>query len=50
MLYIRPYRRNDSKKIANWCQDKITFYKWSEGRLGDFLFRLSELNKLFPEE
>lgn len=36
MLYIRPYRRNDSKKIANWCQDEITFYKWSEGRLGDF--------------
>lgn len=36
MLCIRPYRKNDSKKIADWCQDKITFYKWSEGRLGDF--------------
>ncbi len=36
MLRIRPYRKNDSKKIANWCQDKITFYKWSEGRLGEF--------------
>ena len=36
MLCIRPYRRNDSKIIANWCQDEITFYQWSEGRLGDF--------------
>ena len=36
MLCIRPYRTNDSKIIANWCQDRITFYQWSEGRLGDF--------------
>lgn len=36
MLNIRPYRRNDSKKIANWCKEKIAFYKWSEGRLGEF--------------
>lgn len=36
MLHIRPYRRNDSEVIANWCQDEITFYQWSEGRLGDF--------------
>ncbi len=36
MLCIRPYRKNDSQRIANWCQDSETFYKWSEGRLGDF--------------
>ena len=36
MLRIRPYRKNDSKQIAYWCQDSISFYKWSEGRLGDF--------------
>ena len=36
MLCIRPYRKNDSEKISNWCQDKEVFYKWSEGRLGDF--------------
>lgn len=36
MLRIRPYRRNDSRNIASWCKDTITFYQWSEGRLGDF--------------
>jgi len=36
MLFIRPYRKNDSNVIANWCQDIITFYQWSEGRLGNF--------------
>jgi len=36
MLYLRPYRKNDAQKIAAWCQDEITFYKWSEGRLGNF--------------
>ena len=36
MLRIRPYRKNDSKQIACWCRDSISFYQWSEGRLGDF--------------
>ncbi len=36
MLRIRPYRKNDSRYIASWCQDVVTFYKWSEGRLGDY--------------
>lgn len=36
MLRLRPYRKNDSQKIATWCQDESVFYKWSEGRLGTF--------------
>ena len=36
MLKLRPYRKNDSQKIVTWAQDENTFYKWSEGRLGNF--------------
>lgn len=36
MLRIRPYRRNDSERIATWCQDITVFYQWSEGRMGDY--------------
>ena len=36
MLNLRPYRKNDSQKIVTWVQDENTFYKWSEGRLGNF--------------
>lgn len=36
MLRIRPYRTHDSEEIANWCQDARTFYRWTEGRMGDF--------------
>ena len=35
MLNLRPYRKNDSQKIVTWAQDENTFYKWSEGRLGN---------------
>lgn len=36
MLCLRPYRSNDSRRIANWCQDEKTYYQWTEGRMGNY--------------
>ena len=36
MLRLRPYRKNDSHIIINWCQDEKTFYEWNAGLMGNF--------------
>lgn len=35
MLRLRPYSINDADIILSWSKDKITFYKWSAGVLGE---------------
>ncbi len=36
MLRLRPYNKNDADIILSWSKDKISFYKWSAGVLGDY--------------
>lgn len=36
MLRLRPYSINDADIILSWSKDKITFYKWSAGVLGEY--------------
>jgi RimJ/RimL family protein N-acetyltransferase len=36
MLRLRPYKSCDSKKIAEWINDKDIFLKWGGDHFGDF--------------
>lgn len=36
MLRLRPFRKNDAKKIITWTSEPEEFYKWSAGILGEF--------------
>lgn len=51
MLRVRPYRRDDAKEVASWCEDEKTFYFWSAGVLGDYPMteeKLSFVEKFMP--
>lgn len=36
MLRLRPFRKNDAKKIITWSNEEEAFYKWSAGILGTY--------------
>lgn len=36
MIRLRPYNTNDADTILSWSNDKISFYKWSAGVLGEY--------------
>lgn len=44
-IRIRPYRKNDAEKIAKWCTDEMTFYKWSAGILGPYPITAERMNE-----
>ena len=36
MLRLKPYNINEADIILSWSKDKIAFYKWSAGILGEY--------------
>lgn len=52
-LSIRRYEDKDAQTIIDWLGDRITFYKWSAGKIGDYPISPDKLNsfyKQFPEK
>ena len=39
MLRLKPYNINEADIILSWSKDKIAFYKWSAGILGEYPIR-----------
>ena len=48
MIGLRLYKREDAETILSWCQNDVSFYRWSAGVLGDFPITVEEFK--FVEE
>ena len=44
MLYLRPYKKDDAKTIISWCEDEITFRKWTSDRYESYPISEEDMN------
>ena len=44
MLRLRPYKSSDASTILSWCQDEVSFYKWTAGVLGNYPITKNEFS------
>ncbi|MDE7390140.1 MAG: GNAT family N-acetyltransferase [Lachnospiraceae bacterium] len=46
-LMLRPYKACDAKKIVTWCNDEVSFRKWSSDRFETFPITEADMNKKY---
>lgn len=47
MLSLRPYKSCDAAVILNWCNDELTFRKWTGDRYDKFPITETDLNEKY---
>ena len=44
MLYLRPYKKGDTKTIISWCEDETTFRRWTSDRYNSYPITEKDMN------
>ena len=47
ILRLRPYKSDDSKKIAEWLKDEVIFYRWGGYRFGEFPITAEKIDEKY---
>ncbi|MBO4510746.1 MAG: GNAT family N-acetyltransferase [Lachnospiraceae bacterium] len=50
MLRLRPYKKQDSEKIASWLKDEDIFWKWGGERFGTYPISAADIDKKYSGE
>lgn len=47
MIRLRPYKECDAETILSWCEDEISFYKWTADKYNKYPITVSDMNKKY---
>ncbi len=50
MLRLRPYKKCDSERIAEWIKDEEVFQKWGGERFGEFPIDAATIHTKYTEQ
>ena len=50
VLRLRPYKKQDSEKIASWLKDEDIFWKWGGERFGVYPISAADIDKKYSEQ
>ena len=47
MLRLRPYKPDDAEAILSWCDDELTFRRWTGDRYDKFPITAADMNRKY---